>query len=147
MSAGADQGIGTADIVGATRDDAVDAVQDTEPTAGRTTDERAEGERTDDGHERPGRPEPAGELFSSQDSTDLERRWTDVQSQFVDDPRDAVAAADHLVAEVMQTLAHRFAEHRETLEKQWGDEGEVDTEELRRAMQQYRSFFHRLLAA
>ena len=88
-----------------------------------------------------------GELFAPEDSADFERRWADVQTRFVDDPRSAVESADHLVAEVMQTLARRFADKKESLEDQWNGGSEAETEELRQALQRYRTFFHRLLAA
>ncbi len=74
------------------------------------------------------------------------QRWTDVQARFVDDPRAAVRDADALVAELMQTLAERFAQHKGGLEDQWNQGGEPDTESLRLALQQYRSFFDRLLS-
>lgn len=86
-------------------------------------------------------------LFGPDDSADFERRWTDVQTRFVDDPREAVQSADNLVAEVMQSLARRFADHKATLEDQWSGGGDVETEELRQALRRYRAFFHRLLAA
>ena len=77
---------------------------------------------------------------------DLLRGWSDVQARFVDDPRGAVLAADGLVAEVVRALAHRFTQHRDGLEEQWSRGSEPSTEELRLALQQYRSFFQRLLA-
>ena len=77
---------------------------------------------------------------------DLLRRWSDVQARFVDDPRGAVLAADGLVAEVVRALAARFAQHRDGLEEQWSRGSEPSTEELRLALQQYRSLFQRLLA-
>jgi len=73
--------------------------------------------------------------------------WMEIQTRFVDDPKDAVEQADGLVAEVMQVVATRFAEQRKGLESQWQEGGEASTEDLRKAMQQYRSFFERLLAA
>ncbi|QIK10833.1 hypothetical protein G7Z12_37000 [Streptomyces sp. ID38640] len=72
-------------------------------------------------------------------------RWQRIQSEFVDDPREAVGAADTLVAEVMQALATTFSEHKQGLEGQWHRGEEVATEELRVALQRYRSFFNRLL--
>ncbi|MER6844751.1 hypothetical protein [Streptomyces platensis] len=72
-------------------------------------------------------------------------RWQRIQSEFVDDPRAAVGAADTLVAEVMQALATTFSEHKQGLEGQWHRGEEVPTEELRVALQRYRSFFNRLL--
>src|SRR5262249_37062311 len=86
-------------------------------------------------------------LFSSVESSRFHSRWTDVQTGFVDEPRKAVEKADALVAEVIQRLATIFAEEREKLEQQWAKGDEVDTEDLRVALQRYRSFFERLLSA
>lgn len=72
-------------------------------------------------------------------------RWQRIQGDFVDDPREAVSAADTLVAEVMQALARTFSDHKQGLEGQWQRGEEVATEELRVALQRYRSFFNRLL--
>jgi hypothetical protein len=73
--------------------------------------------------------------------------WTEIQTRFVDDPKDAVEQADELVAQVMQTVASRFAEQRKGLEGKWQGGGEASSEDLRQALLQYRSFFERLLAA
>ena len=56
-------------------------------------------------------------------------------------------AADQLVAEIMQRLAESFARERSDLEQQWDRGEDVSTEDLRVALQRYRSFFQRLLAA
>jgi hypothetical protein len=47
----------------------------------------------------------------------------------------------------MQTLAATFAERRQGLEGQWNQGENVDTESLRLALRQYRSFFNRLLSS
>jgi hypothetical protein len=86
-------------------------------------------------------------LLPADDIDDLDTRWTELQSRFVDEPRDAVQGADALVAELMQRLATMFADEREKLEAQWTRGDEVSTEDLRVALQRYRSFFQRLLAA
>jgi hypothetical protein len=86
-------------------------------------------------------------LFSEADVNDLRARWGNTQSTFVDEPRRAVEEADKLVATVMQRLADGFAKERSNLEKQWGKGDNVSTEDLRVALQRYRSFFDRLLAA
>jgi hypothetical protein len=86
-------------------------------------------------------------LFSQADVSDLRERWTDVQTGFVDEPRHAVEEADKLVATVMQRLAEAFANERASLEKQWDSGDNASTEDLRVAMQRYRSFFDRLLNA
>ncbi|MEU4212448.1 hypothetical protein AB0F13_21040 [Streptomyces sp. NPDC026206] len=85
------------------------------------------------------------QLLTAEDEDDYRSRWQDVQNRFVDDPREAVHTADALVAEVMQTLATTFAEHKQDLEGQWNRGEEVNTEDLRQALQHYRSFFNRLL--
>jgi hypothetical protein len=85
-------------------------------------------------------------LLGSADEDRFRQRWSDVQARFVDDPQEAVRSADGLVAELMQSLAQGFSEHKERLESQWQRGGDPDTEELRRALQRYRSFFDRLLS-
>jgi len=85
-------------------------------------------------------------LLGGDDAGDFRGRWESIQASFVDEPREAVQRADALVAELMQLLARTFAEERETLERQWAGGGEAGTEELRIALQRYRSFFERLLA-
>ncbi|WP_395358161.1 hypothetical protein ACHGLA_00705 [Streptomyces sp. YH02] len=85
-------------------------------------------------------------LLDSDDEASFRTRWSDIQSMFVDDPRQAVQAADALVADVMQQLATTFADHKRNLEGQWGEDDHVNTESLRMALRQYRSFFNRLLS-
>jgi len=46
----------------------------------------------------------------------------------------------------MKRLAEVFSEERSKLEKQWDRGDNVSTEDLRIALQRYRSFFHRLLS-
>lgn len=84
-------------------------------------------------------------LFSESEAEDFQSRWRNLQNGFVDEPRRTVADADKLVAAVMQKLADGFANERSGLEKQWDRGDDVSTEELRLALQRYRSFFGRLL--
>jgi hypothetical protein len=86
-------------------------------------------------------------LLSTDQSADLDGRWNEIQTAFVDEPRQSVERADQLVAELMQQLAKSFAETRNRLEQQWDSGDDVSTEDLRLALTRYRSFFHRLLAA
>ncbi len=83
---------------------------------------------------------PQGELQNFRD------KWSSIQTGFVDDPRDTVQQADSLVAEVRQRLAQVFADERSKLENQWEQGDSVSTEDLRVALQRYRSFFDRLLS-
>jgi hypothetical protein len=88
----------------------------------------------------------AAPLFSPDEAQGLRTRWDAVQTAFVDEPRRAVEQADELVAQVMKRLAEIFAAERTNLESQWGQGDNVSTEDLRVALQRYRSFFDRLLS-
>lgn len=85
-------------------------------------------------------------LFPAESAANLRERWQEVQTSFVDEPRRAVEQADELVASAIKELATNFAEERSQLERQWDRGDEVSTEDLRLALQKYRSFFGRLLA-
>jgi hypothetical protein len=84
-------------------------------------------------------------LFSESEMGDFRSQWSKVQTGFVDEPRRTVEEADKLVAAVMQRLVEGFANERSGLEKQWESGDNVSTEDLRLALQRYRSFFDRLL--
>ncbi|MBT2386349.1 hypothetical protein J7E86_22750 [Streptomyces sp. ISL-11] len=111
-------------------------------------EDREEGGEASAGEGR--EPEPAeekeNEPLLGEEQEEFRARWQKIQSDFVDDPRDAVNAADQLVAETMQALATTFSEHKRGLEDQWQQGEEVATEDLRVALQRYRSFFNRLLS-
>jgi hypothetical protein len=91
---------------------------------------------------------PAGRapLFVDNELSDFRRRWQDVQGSFVDDPRSAVHRADELVGSVMNRLTEVFTREREKMEHEWDRGEDVSTEDLRIAIQRYRSFFDRLLS-
>jgi hypothetical protein len=91
----------------------------------------------------PARPTP---LFSTDETSTFRSRWDDIQTGFVDEPRTAVEQADGLVAEAMKRLAEIFSDERTELEQQWDRGDDISTEDLRVALQRYRSFFARLLA-
>jgi hypothetical protein len=84
-------------------------------------------------------------LFSEPEIGDFRSQWSTLQTGFVDEPRRTVEGADKLVAAVMQRLADGFANERSGLEKRWDSGDNVSTEDLRLALQRYRSFFDRLL--
>ena len=92
------------------------------------------------------------------------RQWETVQSQFVDSPPTAITAADGLVSAVMadrgypiddfdQRAADVSVDHPAVVENyrqaheisMRSARGEATTEELRQAMQNYRSLFEELL--
>jgi hypothetical protein len=84
-------------------------------------------------------------LFTPDAADRFRTQWTDIQSRFVDDPRQAVRDGDELVAQVMKSLAESFAHERDRVEAQMQDGGDASTELLRVALRRYRSFFERLL--
>ncbi|QTE02530.1 hypothetical protein [Streptomyces cyanogenus] len=94
----------------------------------------------------PASDDEAPQLLTDDEERTFRDRWQAIQNRFVDDPREAVHDADALVADVMQTLASTFAQHKKDLESQWAEGEKVDTEELRGALRRYRSFFNRLLS-
>jgi hypothetical protein len=101
-----------------------------------STDEMASGRRVE-----------AEALLPADVNADFQGRWENLQTGFVDEPRQTVEQADQLVAEVMQRLAEGFAAERERLEQQWGRGEDISTEDLRVTLQRYRAFFQRLLSA
>jgi len=116
---------------GAGRDRVAERATDREAVAGPSTTASGPGD-------------DAGPLLP--DSDGFQSRWEEIQVRFVDEPRGAVEDADALVATVMQRLAEGFAQERERLEAQWGRGEDISTEDLRVALQRYRSFFQRLLS-
>jgi hypothetical protein len=85
-------------------------------------------------------------LFSAEEAKDFRGRWDAIQVSFVDEPRQVVEQADSLVAVAMKRLAEMFAAERARLEGQWDRGDNVSTEDLRLALQRYRSFFGRILS-
>ncbi len=123
-----EEGLTTADLAGATR-----PAEPRSFTEEASSTEVAAAERT-------------APLFAANEASDLRRQWDSIQAGFVDEPRKAVEQADGLVASAMKRLAEMFAEERGQLEGQWDRGDDVSTEDLRLALQRYRSFFGRLLS-
>ncbi|MFF8266783.1 hypothetical protein ACF059_05260 [Streptomyces sp. NPDC016562] len=147
-----DEGLGT----GETRDEGLGTAETTDTTAAQTRDEDlgtdATSTETTATATDTGADQTTGEaaddsqpLLGAQEAEEYRQAWSDIQGRFVDDPQAAVRSADTLVAEVMQTLAGTFASHKQGLEGQWDRGEQVATEDLRLALQHYRSFFNRLL--
>jgi FtsZ-interacting cell division protein ZipA len=104
--------------------------------------------------------------LGSSEREDFKRRWSDVQTQFVDEPSTAVRNADRLVVEVMSARGYPVEEdfdqraddlsvrHPEVTQRyrearriaQTNEDGTVDTEDLRQAVTSYRSLVLALLA-
>jgi hypothetical protein len=116
------------------------------PATGQTEAEMQDRPLERQAADRPAPRTEATPLFPSNEADGFRSRWDSIQASFVDQPRQAVEQADSLVAEVIKRLADSFASERGKLEEQWGRGDDVDTEDLRLALQRYRSFFDRLLS-
>jgi hypothetical protein len=84
-------------------------------------------------------------LLDREVSEHFRTRWNEIQGRFVDEPRSAVQQADALVSEVVEKITQMFANEHGSLEGQWKQGNDVSTEDLRKALQHYRSFFNRLV--
>jgi len=89
--------------------------------------------------------EPPASLLSREESERLRMRWNEIQGKFVDEPRAAVQQADALVSEVIAQITSKFANEHSSLDGQWNQGNDVSTEDLRKIIQSYRSFFNRLV--
>ncbi|MEU4580182.1 hypothetical protein [Nonomuraea sp. NPDC023979] len=89
-------------------------------------------------------PAPAVSLLGS-DPADVQDRWRDLQSCFVDDPRDAVQRAHSLLEEMTASLHQALESRIRELQDLWKNTGDHDTEQLRLALRSYRDVMHRLL--
>jgi hypothetical protein len=83
------------------------------------------------------------------DSTGLRQRWQQVQSEFVDDPREAVGNAAELIEQATQALFAALRHRKRELRASWDTDPDTanrtaDTEQLRLAMQRYRALFNQL---
>jgi hypothetical protein len=84
-------------------------------------------------------------LLQNGETERLRGRWNEIQGKFVDEPRFAIQQADELLSEVVEKITLMFANEQRTLEDQWKKGNEVSTEDLRKALIHYRSFFNRLM--
>ena len=71
--------------------------------------------------------------------------WVRIQSGFVDDPQASVTAAADLVGQISGSLVSAVQQRERTLRGSWESGGNADTEALRNALREYRSFFERLM--
>jgi hypothetical protein len=85
-------------------------------------------------------------LLNREESEQFRTRWNEIQGKFVDEPRSAVEQADELVTEVIELITEMFNNEHRSLEAQWNKGNDaVSTEDLRIALQRYRSFFNSLV--
>jgi len=84
--------------------------------------------------------------LSPADQERFSSRWNEVQSQFVDNPSDAVELADGLITEVMQARGYPTTDFTQRAADISVDHpGQASTEDLRQAMVHYRALFTELL--
>jgi hypothetical protein len=88
---------------------------------------------------------PSSPSSPQQRSAAYSARWDEVKVRFVDEPRQAVAAADQLVGEVLEELQELFRSRRHDIDRGLDTE-ETSIEDIRVALRRYRSFFDRLLS-
>lgn len=103
--------------------------------------------RLDDTDHQPPLNDTGGEPPLVEGSGEFYDRWQQAQAGFVDSPRQAVQEAGAIVEDVLGRLKESFGTERSRLEAAWESGGEPSTEDLRMAIQRYRTFFERLLAA
>jgi hypothetical protein len=79
------------------------------------------------------------------ESENFRTLWNEIQGKFVEEPRAAVQHADTLVSELIEKITQQFSSEQSSLERQWKEGKDVSTEDLRKALLGYRSFFNRLV--
>ena len=90
--------------------------------------------------------ESSASLLNRNESEHFRSHWNEIQGRFVDEPRSAVQQADALVYEVIGQITQMFSNEHSSLESQWNQSNDVSTEDLRKTLQRYRSFFNRLVS-
>ena len=113
-----------------------DQIQDERPAEERVPERETPTEVINDGLEP---------LFEDSEAKSFRTQWLNIQSKFVDNPRDSVKQADELVSSVLKSVTMGFSDRRVSLEKQWNSGENISTEDLRVALKRSRSFFDRLL--
>ena len=72
--------------------------------------------------------------------SEFEKRWHDLQADFIEDPRRAVSHAGVLMADLMEHVGKNLRSRRELDSKS----GEPDTEAMRLEMHRYKSLMHQM---
>ncbi|NNN36989.1 hypothetical protein HLK59_42920 [Streptomyces sp. S3(2020)] len=91
-----------------------------------------------------------GRLIPHDESDKLSLRLQHAVAGFVDEPRNAVEEADHVMEEVASRVTDALTRRRRTLRTSWQDGADKhgnagDTEQLRLALRDYRELTDRLL--
>lgn len=86
---------------------------------------------------------PGDDPASSADQPGPGARWPEIQSMFVDDPRASVELAAGLTDDGVEALIGSLKERQHALLSAWQGSA-AGTEDLRTALQGYRTFWKRL---
>lgn len=73
------------------------------------------------------------------DMTDFHRRFEQIQSDFIEEPREAVKKAERLIEEMLDHVTRSMRDRMKTMRGD-GDGKHADTEHLRLTMQRYKEF-------
>lgn len=84
-------------------------------------------------------------LLDRADASLFNTRWNEIKGKFVDEPRVAVQQADVLIAELVEKFTRRLASEHSALQGKWTESNSLSTEDLRKALLDYRALFERLV--
>jgi len=79
---------------------------------------------------------PAPQTERWPEMSEIRRRFEELQSEFIEEPRDAVKKAERLMEEAIDRMAKAMREQMQTIHRDV--DGNGDTEHLRLAMRSYR---------
>jgi hypothetical protein len=88
-------------------------------------------------------PEPSPRSPGASDGTSPALRWPEIQATFVDDPRACLELAAQVTGDSAEALTASIQEEQHTLLSAWQHD-DTSTEDLRVALQHYRTFWNRL---
>jgi len=113
----------------------------------RMSDERPTDADRRDGGSQEGAPREMGATESAMPrapSSELDEQWSRVATLFVDDPRGAVGRAHELVGRVVQSIVENLNAKCSTIEQEWSQASDSNTETMRVCLQRYRALAQRL---
>lgn len=94
------------------------------------------------GRNEPPEPHVSSAMTIWPDMTDVQRRFEEIQSDFIDDPKGAVREAERLMGEAIDRWTKSMRERMQSMHRDTGDG--ADTEQLRVTMRSYREFIQSL---
>ncbi len=85
-------------------------------------------------------PTESGNVGAAAQATGTERRWSEIQAMFVDDPRGSVQQAADLIDTAIEELVSSVRQRQASLASSWQD-SDAGTEKLRGTLRDYRAFW------